>query len=181
MNPRASGLAAMSVVSDTRPAFERLRALIPVEDLTPEQPDAADDDLHPDFGRDSLQHLVRTLGRQRKGHALLTGDPGVGKTALIRRLAIEAAAAGSRVGSVHEPSSVQPVAVRRRGNSGRRRSRPTETVRGGWAQQILKSGGPKFVAGAAFGGSRWGCTLAAWEMQHWPSTRLSVAVIPASR
>lgn len=69
--------------------WEHLQSLLPVEILS--RGDDADWDaaLHPAFGDTSVQNIARTLSRQRKGQVIVTGDRGVGKTTLVRRLAIE--------------------------------------------------------------------------------------------
>jgi hypothetical protein len=92
--------AAAESLRDVRPSFERLRALLPVEDLSASAVADGEPALHEAFGCDSLEELARGLHRQRKGQVLLTGDRGVGRTTLVRRLAA-AAAQGRFPGLAH--------------------------------------------------------------------------------
>src|SRR5689334_10326543 len=68
-------------------AVEHFRAILPVEDLSEA---AADVGVHAGFGVGSLEEMARGLFRQRKGQVIVTGERGVGKTTLLRRLAVEA-------------------------------------------------------------------------------------------
>jgi hypothetical protein len=95
----ASRTAADSL-RDPRPSFERLRALLPVEELSASAAVDGEPALHQAFGWGSLEELARGLHRQRKGQVLLTGDRGVGRTTLVRRLAA-AAAQGRFPGLAH--------------------------------------------------------------------------------
>lgn len=72
-----------------RAALGQLQSVLPVEDWSP--PAADDAAFDSEFGRASLSKMARALCRQRKGQVILTGDRGVGKTTLIRRLAAEVA------------------------------------------------------------------------------------------
>lgn len=68
-------------------AMEHLRAVLPMENLSD---DEAASDVLAEFGANSLDEIARGLFRQRKGQVIVTGDRGVGKTTLLRRLAAEA-------------------------------------------------------------------------------------------
>lgn len=80
--------ASLDFDSSPRAALGQLHSVLPVEDWSL----PADDEtaLFAEFGRSSLSEMARALCRERKGHVVLTGDRGVGKTTLVRRLAAEA-------------------------------------------------------------------------------------------
>jgi hypothetical protein len=63
--------AAAESLRDVRPSFERLRALLPVEDLSASAVADGEPALHEAFGWGSLEELARGLHRQRKGQVML--------------------------------------------------------------------------------------------------------------
>lgn len=87
MRQPLTGKEALEFEASPRAALGQLRSVLPVEDWSP----PADDDaaFDSEFGRASLSEMARALCRQRKGQVILTGDRGVGKTTLVRRLAAD--------------------------------------------------------------------------------------------
>ena len=62
--------------------------------------------IDPVFGRDTeIRQMVDFLSRRRKNNPILVGEPGVGKTALVERLAL-------RIAEGNVPESLKPVVLR---------------------------------------------------------------------
>lgn len=73
---------------DIHPLLVRLAALLPVRDLTSPEESGMESELADEAAFDSLpEQIARILFRSKRGHALVTGLRGVGKTSVIRQFA----------------------------------------------------------------------------------------------
>lgn len=89
MRQSSTSNAALEFEAGPRAALGQLQSVLPVENWdSPAGDEAA---FHSAAGRASLSEMARALCRQRKGQVILTGDRGVGKTTLVRRLAADVA------------------------------------------------------------------------------------------
>lgn len=89
MQHQSAASTAFNAELRSQAAFRQLQAVLPVEDLS--RPAVGETTFEPAFGQASLHEIARALCRQRKGQVILTGDRGVGKSTLVRRLTAEVA------------------------------------------------------------------------------------------